>query len=140
MDSLNGERKAATAAPSGVTDSPELRRLTEARVALDHARQNAQWKRQCKTLQSAAHEVQEAALAALNTGFGWTQIGDVLGIERAMKPSAAAIELPLPTPLPSASPEPAPSKNRTHDTVTVKRHLSPAPRWGLGRAVDAESA
>ena len=115
--------------------SPELQRLAEAQATLDHARRNAKWKRECKSLQSASHAVQVAALAAHEAGFGWTEIGDVLGIARAMpQPSGLAVE-PEPTPYrgPYRSPEPEPVPHRTHHVVSATRHRFPEKRqWVAG--------
>ena len=91
MSDLGGCNYGALTATGGaVANTPELRRLVDARAALDHARQNVKWRRKCKNLQAATHEVQMAALAAHDAGIGWTQIGDVLGIERAVGPGTSS--------------------------------------------------
>ena len=89
-------------------DSPELRRLAEARIALDRARRKAKWIRKCKDLQSAAYAVQVASVAAHNAGIGWVQIGDVLGIDRAITLSSTQIGAPTTphAPPPDAGPSP----------------------------------
>lgn len=94
----------ATPSHAERTDVPELRQLAEARAALDHARRHAKWRRKCKRLESAARAVREAAMAAHQAGVGWTEIGDVLGIQRASTATpddrsesvgpAAALDLP----------------------------------------------
>ncbi|MDP9165305.1 MAG: hypothetical protein M3O32_04485 [Actinomycetota bacterium] len=83
MVSSGGRRRdvKAVVSPTSHT-SPELQRLADAQATLDQARRNAKWKRECKNLQSASRAVQVAALAAHQAGFGWTEIGDVLGIAR----------------------------------------------------------
>ncbi|TPG34290.1 hypothetical protein [Mycolicibacterium hodleri] len=81
------------------SNGPHLQRLTEAQATLEEARRNAKWRRKCKNLQAAAHAVQVAALAAHDAGIGWTEIGDVLGIQRAVPPAS--------TPEIQAQPSPA---------------------------------
>jgi hypothetical protein len=89
MDSSSGRRHDAIATAHGASlDSPELRRLAEARTALDRARRKAKWRRKCKDLHAAEHAVHVASVAARNAGIGWNQIGDVLGIVRAMTPTS----------------------------------------------------
>jgi hypothetical protein len=97
MDSSSRRRHNAIAAAHGAPlDSPELRRLAEARTALDRARRKAKWIRKCKDLHSAEHAVRVASEAARNAGIGWTQIGDVLGIQRAIMPTSNT-QIGLPT-------------------------------------------
>jgi hypothetical protein len=89
MDSSSGRRHNAIATAHGAPlDSPELRRLAEARATLDRARQKSKWRRKCKELHSAEHAVHVASVAARNAGIGWTEIGDVLGIVRAIAPTS----------------------------------------------------
>lgn len=96
--SNNRHHDIADPVPCEVSDIPALRRLAEARVAMDHARQQAKWRRECKKLHAAAHAVRVAASAAHDAGIGWNEIGDVLGIERAIPPAAAAqVGTPPPT-------------------------------------------
>jgi hypothetical protein len=132
MKSSNGRRNDADAEVRSTSrNSPELERLIEAQATLDHARRNAKWKRECKNLQSASHAVQVAALAAHDAGIGWAEIGDVLGIERAMPQPTTATVAPLPTS--SAPPvlEPVdvlePARRRSH-VVTAAQHLFPEKR------------
>lgn len=66
-----------------------LRELVAARAELDLARSKAKWIRKCKDLHRATRAVEVAALAAHRAGVGWNEIGDVLGIERAMAPEAS---------------------------------------------------
>lgn len=106
MSSSRGRRRDADAVVRRTSQHcPELQKLIEAQATLDHARQHAKWKRECKNLQSASHAVQVAALAAHDAGIGWAEIGDVLGIERAMPqpatPTVALEPIPLPTPEPT---------------------------------------
>ncbi|MEU0495226.1 hypothetical protein [Mycobacterium sp. NPDC006124] len=135
MNSSRGRRREANAAVSSTSrNSPELDRLIEAQATLDHARRNAKWKRECKNLQSASHAVQVAALAAHDAGIGWAEIGDVLGIERAMPQPNAATVTPVPTPPPSIAPvletvtELDPTRHRTHHVVTAAQHFFPEQR------------
>jgi hypothetical protein len=93
MNSPGRHRRADTAATSEPPmNVPEMDRLTEAREALQRAKQQpGRWrKRQRRWAQiaSAEHEVQVAAMAAHGAGIGWTQIGDALGIERAQPHTA----------------------------------------------------
>ena len=135
MKKANGRRHDADAVVrSASRNSPELERLIKAQATLDDARRNAKWKRECKNLQSASHAVQVAALAAHDAGIGWAEIGDVLGIERAMpQPSAAAVA-PPPTPPPALAPvlEPVTEldtvRHRNHHVVTAAPHLFPEKR------------
>jgi len=133
MTSSNGRRTDADAVVRSISrNSPELERLIEAQATLDHARRNAKWKRECKNLQSASHAVQVAALAAHAAGIGWAEIGDVLGIERAMPQPSTATVAPLPTPPPSPVLEPVteldPARHRNHHVVTAAQHLFPDKR------------
>lgn len=82
---------AATAPNLATTRSNALRDLAEARDALARARLNAKWIRKCKTLHRATRDVENAALAARSAGVAWNEIGDVLGIERAMTSDATAV-------------------------------------------------
>lgn len=67
----------------------EMNRLADAQAALERARQQPvkqsrrQRKRAAEELEAAAYDVQIAAEAAHAAGVSWTQIGDVLGINRA---------------------------------------------------------
>jgi hypothetical protein len=98
MNSSDGRRNDADAVVRSTSrNSPELERLAAAQAALDLARRNAKWKRECKNLQSASHAVQVAALAAHDAGIGWAEIGDVLGIERAMPQPPTPRVVPAPT-------------------------------------------
>jgi len=133
MTSSNGRRTDADAVVRSISrNSPELERLIEAQATLDHARRNAKWKRECKNLQSASHAVQVAALAAHAAGIGWAEIGDVLGIERAMPQPSTATVAPLPTPPPPPVLEPVteldPARHRNHHVVTAAQHLFPDKR------------
>jgi hypothetical protein len=135
MNSSNGRRHDADAVVRTTSrNSPELERLIEAQATLEHARRNAKWKRECKNLQSASHAVQVAALAAHDAGIGWAEIGDVLGIERAMPQPSAATDAPPPTPPPPLPPvlEPVteldPARRRNHHVVTAAQHLFPDKR------------
>ena len=131
MNSSKGRLHDANAVVrSTVHDSPELKRLAEAQATLDHARKNAKWKRECKKLQSASHAVQVAALAAHDAGHGWTEIGDVLGIERLTPQSSSAP--PEPQPIPDPIPELAPVRHRTHHVVTAAIHHLPERQWVAG--------
>lgn len=69
-------------------DSLALLDLVTARAALDRARSKAKWIRKSKELHRATRAVEVAALAAHSAGVGWNEIGDALGIERAMTPHA----------------------------------------------------
>ena len=105
MNSSNGRRHDAdTVVRSTSRNSPELERLIKAQATLDHARRNAKWKRECKNLQSDSHAVQVAALAAHDAGIGWAEIGDVLGIERAMPQPSTPVVTHLPIPEPELEP------------------------------------
>lgn len=105
MNSSRGRRQHADAVVRSTSrTSPELQRLADAQAALDHARRNAKWKRECKNLQSASHAVQVAALAAHDAGISWAEIGDVLGIERAMPQPTPTPVTPLPLPEPELEP------------------------------------
>ena len=135
MNSSNGRRHDADAVVRSTSrNSPELERLAQAQAALDHARRNAKWKRECKNLQSASHAVQVAALAAHDAGFGWAEIGDVLGIERAMPQPTTASEPPAPTPTLALAPVLEPvaelehNRHRNHHVVTAAQHLFPEKR------------
>lgn len=135
MNSSDGRRHDEDAVVRSTSrNSPELERLAEAQATLDRARRNAKWKRECKNLQSASHAVQVAALAAHDAGFGWAEIGDVLGIERAMPQPTAASEAPVATPTLALAPvlEPVteldPVRQRNHHVVTAAQHLFPEKR------------
>jgi len=132
MNSSNGRRSDANAVVRSISrNSPELNRLIDAQATLDHARRNATWKRECRNLQSASHAVQVAALAAHAAGIGWAEIGDVLGIERAMpQPSTAAAAPPPPVLEPEfeAVTELDPARHRNHHVVTAAQHLFPDKR------------
>ena len=135
MNSSNGRRHDADAVVRSTSrNSPELERLAAAQATLDLARRNAKWKRECKNLQSASHAVQVAALAAHDAGIGWAEIGDVLGIERAMPQPATATVAPAPTPTPVTAPvlevvtELDPTRHRNHHVVTAAQHLFPEKR------------
>lgn len=136
MKSSNGRRHDADAVVRSTSrNSPELERLAAAQATLDLARRNAKWKRECKTLQSASHAVQVAALAAHDAGIGWAEIGDVLGIERAMpQPTTATIApapaptAPAPAPLLEVVTELDPARHRNHQVVTAAQHLFPEKR------------
>jgi hypothetical protein len=130
MKSSNGRRHDADAVVRSTSrNSPELERLAAAQATLDLARRNAKWKRECKNLQSASHAVQVAALAAHDAGIGWAEIGDVLGIERAMPQPTT--ETPAPTPTVVLAPalevvtELDPARHRNHSVVTAAQHLFP---------------
>ena len=136
MSSSNGRRNDANAVVGSTFQRcPELQRLIEAQATLDHARRHAKWKRECKNLQSASHAVQVAALAAHDAGIGWAEIGDVLGIERAMpQPTAPVV---APEPIPEPAPEPVAaldiSRHRTQHVVTAALHHLPEKRqWATG--------
>ena len=58
--------------------------LAQARAALDRARRRAKWIRKSKELHRATRAVEFSALAAHHAGLSWNEIGDLLGIERAM--------------------------------------------------------
>lgn len=133
MKSSNGRRHDADAVVRSTSrNSPELERLAAAQAALDLARRNAKWKRECKNLQSASHAVQVAALAAHDAGIGWAEIGDVLGIERAMPQPPTATVAPAPTPAPAPVLEVVteldPTRHRNHHVVTAAQHLFPEKR------------
>ena len=135
MNSSDGRRNDADAVVRSTSrNSPELERLAAAQATLDLARRNAKWKRECKNLQSASHAVQVAALAAHDAGIGWAEIGDVLGIERAMPQPATATVAPAPTPTPVTAPvlevvtELDPTRHRNHHVVTAAQHLFPEKR------------
>ena len=76
--------------PQAAVHSDHLNRLAEAQAALERARRppekQSRWrrKRAATELEAAAHAVQVAAEAAHDAGATWTEIGDVLGINRAM--------------------------------------------------------
>ena len=132
MNSSNGRRHDADAVVRSTSrNSPELERLADAQATLDRARRNAKWKRECKNLQSASHAVQVAALAAHDAGFGWAEIGDVLGIERAMPQPTTASVAPVPTTTPTAALAPVleavteldPARHRTHHVVLSLIHI-----------------
>ncbi|OPX11475.1 hypothetical protein B1790_07985 [Mycobacterium sp. AT1] len=69
-----------------------MNRVVEAQAALERARRQpekqSRWrrKRAATELEAAAYAVQVAAEAAHDAGASWTQIGDVLGINRATLP------------------------------------------------------
>lgn len=135
MNSFRGRRREAnTEVRSSSRTSPELDRLVDAQATLDAARRNAKWKRECKNLQSASHAVQVAALAAHDAGISWAEIGDVLGIERAMPQPGAVTAAPEPTPLPPVAPvvetvtELDAVRHRNHHVVTAAQHLFPEQR------------
>ena len=135
MNSSNGRRHDADEVVRSTSrNSPELERLADAQARLDLARRNAKWKRECKNLQSASHAVQVAALAAHDAGFGWAEIGDVLGIERAMPQPTTASVAPVPTTTPALAPvleavtELDPARHLTHHVVTAAQHLFPEKR------------
>lgn len=135
MNSSNGRRHDTDAVVRSTSrNSPELERLAAAQATLDLARRNAKWKRECKNLQSASHAVQVAALAAHDAGIGWAEIGDVLGIERAMPQPTTASVAPVPTPAPAPPPvlevvtELDPARHRNHHVVTAAQHLFPEKR------------
>jgi len=135
MNSSNGRRHDADAVVRSTSrNSPELERLAEAQATLDRARRNAKWKRECKNLQSASHAVQVAALAAHDAGIGWAEIGDVLGIERAMPQPTTPSAVPVPTSTPAPAPalevvtELDPARHRNHSVVTAAQHLFPEKR------------
>lgn len=79
----------SAAAPEVPVPIPEMSRLADAQAALERARQQPvkqsrrQRKRAAEELEAAAYDVQIAAEAAHAAGVSWTQIGDVLGINRA---------------------------------------------------------
>ena len=70
--------------------SDHMKRLAEAQAELERARRppekQPRWprKRAATELEAAAYAVQVAAEAAHHAGATWTEIGDVLGINRAM--------------------------------------------------------
>lgn len=70
--------------------SDHMNRVVEAQAALERARRQpekqSRWrrKRAATELEAAAYAVQVAAEAAHDAGATWTEIGDVLGINRAM--------------------------------------------------------
>ena len=72
-----------------------MSRLAEAQAGLECARrqpeQQSRWrrKRTATELEAAAYAVQIAAEAAHGAGATWTEIGDVLGINRATPPPRA---------------------------------------------------
>jgi hypothetical protein len=140
MDSSIGRRHDANAVVrSTFQNSPELQRLVEAQATLDLARRNAKWKRECKNLQSASHAVQVAALAAHDAGFGWTEIGDALGIERSTPHSTSTAMQPQPTPQPTPRPTPPPTpeldpaRPLTHHVVAATlRHFPEKRQWVPG--------
>lgn len=68
---------------AGTDHGDVLNCLIEARAALDRARRDAKWVRECKALHRATRAVEDAALAAVRAGYGWIEIGDALGIKRA---------------------------------------------------------
>jgi hypothetical protein len=120
MDGSSGRRHNAIATAYGAPlDSPELRRLAEARTALDRARRKAKWRRKCKDLHSAEHAVHVASVAARNAGIGWTQIGDVLGIVRATTPTGNTQIGP-----PHASPDTGSRRHRPNIVAARSRHYS----------------
>ena len=76
---------AAEAPPKLATvGSRALHDLIDAGDELDRARRHAKWIRKSKDLHRATRAVEAAALAAHRAGVGWNEIGDVLGIERAI--------------------------------------------------------
>jgi hypothetical protein len=111
-DSYDRNHGATSSLHSAASNSPELRRLAEAGTALEHARRQAKWKRKCKNLHSAAHAVRVAALDAHRAGIGWTEIGDVLGIERAVPP-VSSIDVSATPPASPTSPDAEPGRHRT---------------------------
>ena len=70
-----------------------LGNLAAARLQLEEARRKAKWIRKSRELHEATRAVELAALAAYRAGIGWNQIGDVLGIERALAPESAVREI-----------------------------------------------
>ena len=87
---MGRHRQADSAAdPEVPVPTAEMSRLADAQAALELARQQPvkqsrrQRKRAAEELESAAYDVQVAAEAAHAAGVSWTQIGDVLGINRA---------------------------------------------------------
>jgi hypothetical protein len=69
---------------SASVDRAVLRDLVRARDELDRARRRAKWIRKSKELHRATRAVELSALAAHHAGLSWNEIGDLLGIERAM--------------------------------------------------------
>jgi len=134
MNSFRGRRRETnTEVRTSSRNSPELDRLVDAQATLDDARRNAKWKRECKNLQSASHAVQVAALAAHDAGISWAEIGDVLGIERAMPHAGAATVTPEPTPpvvpVHDTVTELDPTRHRNHHVVTAAaQHFFPEQR------------
>jgi hypothetical protein len=109
-------------------DCPELRRLAEARTALDRARLKAKWRRKCKDLHAAEHAVHVASVAARNAGFGWTQIGDVLGIVRAVTPTGNTRIGPPPA-TPYASPDTGSDRHRPNVVAARSGHYAEDREW-----------
>jgi hypothetical protein len=128
MDSSSGRRHDAIATAHGAPlDCPELRRLAEARTALDRARRKVKWRRKCKDLHSAEHAVHVASVAAHNAGIGWAQIGDVLGIVRAITPTSNTQIGPPATP--HASPDTGSDRHRPNVVAARSRHYSEDREW-----------
>jgi len=72
--------------------SDHMNRLVEAQTVLERARRQPEKqscrrrKRAAAELEAATYAVQVAAEAAHSAGATWTEIGDVLGINRATPP------------------------------------------------------
>ena len=69
---------------SAAIDRAVLNDLVRARAELDRARRRAKWIRKSRELHRATRAVELSALAAHHAGLSWNEIGDLLGIERAM--------------------------------------------------------
>ena len=81
--------------PPVAVHSDHMRRLAEAQAELERARRptekqsRRQRKRADVEFEAASRAVQIAAEAAHDAGATWTEIGDVLGINRATPPPRA---------------------------------------------------
>jgi hypothetical protein len=97
---ISDRHRVDAAQPSNVAsiETKALRDLVRARAELDRARRQAKWIRKCKELHRATRAVEAAALAARNAGIAWNDIGDVLGIDRAMNTELVSVAAtPAPT-------------------------------------------
>ena len=97
--------------PPVTVHSDQMSRLAEAQAALERARRQpekqSRWRRKstASELEVAAYAVQVAAEAAHGAGATWTEIGDVLGINRATPAPAAPHRGRLVVLHPEADPE-----------------------------------
>jgi hypothetical protein len=81
--------------PPAAVHSDHMSRLAEAQAKLERARRppdKQSWRQRRRAeaeLEAASRAVQVAAQAAHGAGATWTEIGDVLGINRATPPPRA---------------------------------------------------